>query len=83
MSIAGEKFSFLKRSLFWDVDIETLSIEKDWFFIIERVLEFGDIKDFKCLLLTFSKDQIRSVIKNSRILSPRTLSFCKAIGYAS
>ncbi|MGB9715464.1 MAG: DUF6922 domain-containing protein [Thermodesulfovibrionales bacterium] len=83
MSLAGDKFSFLKKSLFWDVDIENLSIEKDWFFIIERVLEFGDIQDFKCLLSIFSKDQIKSVIKNSRILSPRTISFCRAIGYAS
>ncbi|NWF51901.1 MAG: hypothetical protein HXY47_02345 [Nitrospirae bacterium] len=83
MFIAVMRLSFFKRTLFWDVEIETLSIEKDWFFIIERVLEFGDIKDLKCLVLTFSKDQIQSVIKNSRILSPRTISFCNAIGYAS
>lgn len=82
MSLSEDEFCFLKKSLFWDVEIENLSIERDWFFIIERVLEFGDIQDLKCLLLTFSKDQIQSVIKNSRILSPRTLSFCKAIGYA-
>jgi hypothetical protein len=34
-----------KRSPFWDIDIEKLPIEKDWFFIIERTLEFGDIDD--------------------------------------
>jgi hypothetical protein len=83
MLVTGKKLSFLKKTLFWDVDLEALSIEKDWFFIIERVLEFGDIQDLKCLVLTFSKDQIQSVIKNSRILSPRTISFCNAIGYAS
>jgi hypothetical protein len=93
MSVAGDRVGwsekdfkrliFLSRLLFWDVDVEALSIEREWFFIIERVLEFGDIQDLECLLLTFSKDQIQSVIKHSRILSPRTLSFCKAIGYES
>ena len=93
MSVAGDRVGwsekdfkrliFLRRVLFWDVDVEALSIEREWFFIIERVLEFGDIQDLECLLLTFSTDQIQSVIKHSRILSPRTLSFCKAIGYAS
>ncbi|MBI4653933.1 MAG: hypothetical protein HY752_02940 [Nitrospirae bacterium] len=73
----------LKRNLFWDVDLEFLSPERDWFFIIERVLEFGDIQDFEWLLSTFSKEQLKLVIKLSRILSPRTLSFCKTIGYVS
>jgi len=50
MLVTGKKLSFLKKTLFWDVDLEALSIEKDWFFIIERVLEFGDIQDLKCLV---------------------------------
>ncbi|MFZ5906279.1 MAG: DUF6922 domain-containing protein [Nitrospirota bacterium] len=31
-----------KKSLFWDTDPEGLSSESHWFFIIERILEFGD-----------------------------------------
>lgn len=72
-----------KKSLFWDVDGNKLSIEKDWFFIIERILEFGDIDDFIQMKKLFSEDKIKTVVKKSRILSPITRSYCNASGYAS
>lgn len=72
-----------KKSLFWDVDSNNLSSEKDWFFIIERILEFGNIDDFFMMKKTFSEEQIKAVIQKSRILSSRTRSYCNASGYAS
>jgi hypothetical protein len=42
-----------KQSLFWDVDREKLSSDEDWFFIIERILEFGDIDDLFWMKRTF------------------------------
>lgn len=72
-----------KQSLFWDVDREKLSSDKDWFFIIERILEFGDIDDLFWMKQTFSKDKIKDTVKKSRILSKRTRSYCKAADYAS
>lgn len=75
--------SLYKRSLFWDVDCEKLSIEKDWFFIIERILEFGDIDDFFWMKKAFPEEKIKETIKKSRILSKKTISYCKASGYAS
>jgi hypothetical protein len=72
-----------KKSLFWDVDPENLSSEKDWFFIIERILEFGDIDDLLRMKRIFSEEQIKIVVQKSRILSPRTRSYCNASGYAS
>lgn len=72
----------LKKSLFWDVDREKLSCEKDWFFIIERILEFGDIDDFFRMKETFPEEKVREVVLKSRIISKRTCSFCRASGYA-
>jgi len=72
-----------KKSLFWDIDIERLSFENDWFFIIERILEFGDIDDLSWMKKTFKKEQIRDTVHKSRILSRRTLSYCRASGYVS
>lgn len=72
-----------KKSLFWDVDREKLSDKKDWFFIIERILEFGDIDDLLWIKNIFSKDKIAYTIQKSRILSQRTRAYCKASGYAS
>jgi hypothetical protein len=72
-----------KKSLFWDVDRKRLSLEKDWYFVIERILEFGDIDDIIWMESVFPKDKIAETIRKSRILSNRTRSYCKAVGYAS
>ena len=71
-----------KKSLFWDVDRAGLSPEKDWFFIVERILEFGDIDDLLWLKETFPKEKIADTVQKSRILSSRTRAYCKASGYA-
>ena len=72
-----------KKSLFWDVDKDKLSLERDWYFIIERILEFGDIDDVLWMESTFPKDKITETIKKSRILSNKTRLYCKAVGYAA
>jgi hypothetical protein len=75
--------TLLKKNLFWDVEPGSLSPESHWFFIIERILEFGDIDDLRWLKKTFTPEQIASTVKKSRNLSRRTISYCKAAGYAS
>jgi hypothetical protein len=75
--------SRFKKSLWGDADTEKLSCEKDWFFIIERILELGDIDDLTWMKETFPEERIQDTIRKSRILSARTRSYCKALGYAS
>lgn len=72
-----------KRYLFWDVIIGKLSKETNWFFIIERILEYGDIEDWVWLKENFTTDQIVEVESKSRILSPKTRAFLKVMGYVS
>jgi hypothetical protein len=72
-----------KKSLFWDVDTTKLSPERDWFFIIERVLEFGDVDDLLWMKKHFTKNQIEETVQRSRILTQMSLAYCKAVGYAS
>ena len=72
-----------KKSLFWDIDPVSLSPESHWFFIIERILEFGDIDDLKWMKKNFTPEQVGHTAQKSRVLSRRSLAFCKAIGYAS
>lgn len=74
--------SLNKKSLFWDIDREKLSLGKDWYFIIERILEYGDIDDVLWMESAFPRDKIAETIKKSRTLSNKTLSYCKAVGYA-
>ena len=72
-----------KKSLFWDIDPAYLSPESHWSFIIERILEFGDIDDLIWMKKNFTPVQIRHSVRKSRVLSRRSLAFCKAAGYAS
>jgi len=72
-----------KKSLFGDVDRDRLSPERDWFFIAERILEFGDIDDLFWLKETFPKEKIKDAVQKSRILSSRTRAYCKVSGYVS
>lgn len=75
-----------KKSLFWDIEPVSLSAESHWFFIIERILEFGDIDDLRWMKKNFTPEQIKRTVENvekSRVLTQRSLSFCRASGYAS
>jgi hypothetical protein len=72
-----------KKSLFWDIDAGSLSPEVHWFFIIERILEFGDIDDLRWMKENFTPEQIKDTVKKSRVLTQRSLAFCKVSGYAS
>lgn len=66
-----------RKTLFWDVDTEALNPEKDWYFIIERILEYGDIEDFEWLKKNYPSEKIRYILKTSRVLSKKTLNFLK------
>ncbi len=72
-----------KRYLFWDVFTDRLCKETNWFFIIERVLEYGDIEDWSWLKKNFTNEQIAAVGSKSRILNPKTKAFLKVMGYVS
>lgn len=66
--------SFLKK-YFWDVDSDSLNLKENSFFIITRLLEYGDFKAVSWLLKHTKRKQIQEVIKKSRELSPKTLNF--------
>ena len=51
------------KSLLWDIDISTIDLDKHYKFIIERVIEYGDIEEVKWMQSTFSKDQIIETLK--------------------
>jgi len=66
--------SFLKK-YFWNVDFSDLNLEEDSFFVITRILEYGDIKSFCWLFKRTNRIQIEKVIMKSRELSPKTANF--------
>ncbi len=60
------------KTLLWDSDISKLNIEKNKKYIIERILEYGDIPEVKWLFSNFEKDDIVEVLKKSKKLSVKT-----------
>ncbi|MCB1122589.1 MAG: hypothetical protein KJT03_13635 [Verrucomicrobiae bacterium] len=67
------------KELFWDVNPETIDLEKHARFVIERVLTRGTATDVRELRRTYSKDRIRRELLNCRSLDSKTLTFCSAV----
>lgn len=57
---------------FWDCDFHTLSLQEHDFFIIERILNYGNMDSVKWLFSTFSRARVRDVVAKSRNLNRKT-----------
>lgn len=66
--------SYLKK-YFWDVKFEDLDSEKKPIYIIERVLEFGDLQAAQWLLKQFNHELIKRTLKEIRGLSFKSANF--------
>jgi len=66
------------KQYFWDVDFRKLSLRKYSFFILERIMRFGDIKALKWLL-KIPKDRIMEVVKRSREIDAKTRNFWQIV----
>jgi hypothetical protein len=72
--ISGQ-FPF-SRYLFWDTPLEMIDTVLHKKYIIERVLVKRTLKDFYCLIKMYSKDEIVTAIKESKVLDKKTVNFC-------
>lgn len=62
-----------KKSLFWDVrDIDP---KKNARFVIERILRFGDLDDFKWAVDRYGVEMLKSVCARSKALDAKSASF--------
>ena len=61
------------RSLFWDVEI--VDPDKNARFVIERILSFGNEKDFKWAVNFYGEEKIKEVIIKCKVLDQKSLSF--------
>lgn len=65
----------IREQLFWDIDTENFDFEKNKTLIIERVLNYGTISEFKAVLNYYGFDIIRQELKKVGYLEPKTLEF--------
>jgi len=66
----------LSKSLFWDVDPQTIDPKKHAAYIIERVVTLGTMEDFLIIKEYYGKEKIKQTVKNLRYLNERDLNFC-------
>jgi hypothetical protein len=64
---------------FWDVDATRLNVRRYRQFVIERLLEFGDVEAIRWTRRTFGDETIKDVVGRSRRLSRRTANFWRLI----
>jgi hypothetical protein len=65
---------FLHR-YFWDVDAAKLNPQKRSQYVIQRLLEMGDVQAIRWLRKNFSDEQIKETLKKRRGFSPKTSYF--------
>lgn len=63
------------KKYFWDTNIAKLDLSENKQFIIERLLELGDLNELNWINDTYDKHQIIQTLKNSRRISPKTGNF--------
>ncbi|MFZ2664034.1 MAG: hypothetical protein WAX66_01595 [Patescibacteria group bacterium] len=60
---------------FWDINANKLSVDENYSFIIERLLELGDLDELAWVNNNYSKEKIAETLHKSRRISPKTGNF--------
>lgn len=76
-----ECISKLSKGIFWDVDSEKLDMNEYPAYIIPRVMEYGNMDDWRLINQFYGLEKIVEVCKQVRTLDPMCLSFLCAISH--
>ena len=60
---------------FWDIDPASLEVGEYSRYVIERLLEYGDLSSVRWMARRFSHEEIIEVLKTSRSLSRKRANF--------
>jgi len=69
----------LRANLFWDVDFQKLDKKRDAEFIIGRVLDFGNLKEWKEINNLYNALTIKKVAQKHILTDPRSANFWSKI----
>lgn len=79
----AEWLSNFSEYLFWDADTKQLSMDDNAAYIIQRVLECGQMDDWRLINRYYGLDRIVSECKRLRTLDPVCLSFICNISHTN
>lgn len=64
-----------KTPLFWDIDQKKLGPIKHKKFIIERILQLGDVEDFRWAVSYYGKNEIKKTLIKNKSLDKKSQNF--------
>ncbi|MDP2946658.1 MAG: hypothetical protein Q8N88_00950 [Nanoarchaeota archaeon] len=67
--------AFLRKELFWDVDIKKIDLKNNAEFIISRILDFGDEKDYREAVKIYGIKRVKETAKSVCYSSNKSLNF--------
>jgi hypothetical protein len=67
----------INSALLWEYDLATFNYEKSYKIVIERVLQRGNLNEWREMVSLYSKEQILEVIDWSAQLDKRDKDFSK------
>lgn len=69
----------LRKTLFWDVNLKKLDLEKNARFIIGRVLDFGNLEEWKTIKDFYGLEKIKKVVQEHVFPDARNRNFWSTI----
>jgi len=67
------------KPFFWETEFSQINVNKNKPYIIERILELGDISAVKWLFSNYTKNEIKEVLEKSRKVSAKSRNFWQLI----
>lgn len=75
----AEIITSFSENLFWDIDPDSIDLDLNSRYIIQRVLEYGGYNDWKLILNHYGIRVISDTATTLRSLDPKAVSFISAI----
>ena len=69
------KSTDFSKYLFWDTNSATVDLERNAPYVVQRVLEYGELSDWRLLQEYYGLKRIVEIAKQLRSLDPKALSF--------
>lgn len=67
------------RKYFWDVDVEKIVPAKSPYFVIARILEYGDNTAARWMLKHFRRSAIEKTLRTTREMTPKSVEYWASV----
>lgn len=74
---ANKKPDIINPALLWEYDLETFNYKKSYKIVIERILQLGNLEEWRNMVKFYKKEQILETIDWSSQLDKRDKEFSR------